>query len=662
METLTSGSRRGAPRGSRSLAQRVLRWLACLALAALAIEAASRLMTAAVAGNPFTGQALAAERDGLAVGMETGNSQGQTKKLYVVPHPYFGFVFNDTVNKIPAWVEYHQGHGVNRFGFEDSNEFLQKRAPDTVIVGITGGSVAWWLSAQGEEDLAATLRESPRFAGKEVSFVRCAAGGYKQPQQLMILSSLLALGGELDILVNLDGCNEVSLSTSQTMQRGVYPFFPREWDLLVDAVSDVETSMLVGRVAYLSAQRQRWAEACSGPLKSRMRSLQIAWKLRDKLLERALVEARMELQSLERTDMSFAARGPGIEGFDDATVYDEIADVWVRSSLQMHALCEANGIEYFHFLQPNQYVPGSKPIGEEESAVAITPRSQPNAVREAIERGYPLLLEQSGDLLAAGVRFTDLRMVFAGVEEPLYIDAFCHVNKLANRIMGQRIGQEILSALGEPTFEAFAPREWAVALGAPDSPTLLAATGRFSDGELRALVAAGIDYRSSAPDVISVSRTGELVAHRLGSAVIEMTRGGERATVDVRADWGPVLEVEPGDGGDAPPRLVVPDGGPTLGDQRFHLPVTGVPAEAQGVLLAGWRPPSAPSAQPKVFLSVPLVRSGTAAPFDATAPLPVPDDPELAGQPIYCRAVCFENGPDGPHGVAWSYMLVLTVR
>jgi hypothetical protein len=37
----------------------------------------------------------------------------------------------------------------------------------------------------------------------------------------------------------------------------------------------------------------------------------------------------------------------------------------------MRALCRGNGIPFFVFLQPNQYLPGRKPMGREEQAVAI---------------------------------------------------------------------------------------------------------------------------------------------------------------------------------------------------------------------------------------------------------------------------------------------------
>jgi hypothetical protein len=41
--------------------------------------------------------------------------------------------------------------------------------------------------------------------------VKATIGGYKQPQQLMALNWFMALGGEFDIVINLDGFNDVAL-------------------------------------------------------------------------------------------------------------------------------------------------------------------------------------------------------------------------------------------------------------------------------------------------------------------------------------------------------------------------------------------------------------------------------------------------------------------
>ena len=68
-------------------------------------------------------------------------------------------------------------------------------------------------------------------------------------------------------------------------------------------------------------------------------------------------------------------------------VYDFLADLWMRSSLQMELLARGSAISYYHFLQPTQYVPQSK------TAVGREKRLWDEEGRFArhVLAGYPLL-------------------------------------------------------------------------------------------------------------------------------------------------------------------------------------------------------------------------------------------------------------------------------
>ena len=107
----------------------------------------------------------------------------------------------------------------------------------------------------------------------------------------------------------------------------------------------------------------------------------------------------------------------------------------------MHKICSTNGIKYFHFLQPNQYVAGSKPMGENERHLAI----QDNHIfAMPAKRGYPYLVEAGKDLARKGVNFYDLTQVFANDSEPVYVDECCHVNATGNSILGRAMGEAIV--------------------------------------------------------------------------------------------------------------------------------------------------------------------------------------------------------------------------
>ncbi len=55
---------------------------------------------------------------------------------------------------------------------------------------------------------------------------------------------------------------------------------------------------------------------------------------------------------------AYAVTGPAYTYTTEDELYNDLVLMWKRSSLQMKALCDANNIRYYHFLQPNQYVEG----------------------------------------------------------------------------------------------------------------------------------------------------------------------------------------------------------------------------------------------------------------------------------------------------------------
>ena len=95
-----------------------------------------------------------------------------------------------------------------------------------------------------------------------------------------------------------------------------------------------------------------------------------------------------------------------------------------------------------HFLQPNQYLPGSKPLmtGEEKWKVF-----HENYVgRNAVEHGYPLLQQAGQDLTAEGIEFHDLTQLFQETSETTYRDECCHLNETGNAMLAKRIAEALI--------------------------------------------------------------------------------------------------------------------------------------------------------------------------------------------------------------------------
>ena len=93
--------------------------------------------------------------------------------------------------------------------------------------------------------------------------------------------------------------------------------------------------------------------------------------------------------------------------------------------MQLAALSQANDIAYFHFLQPNQYLKGSKRLTEWEQKNAFNANWE-YPWKKAVRAGYPLLSKAGERLRASGVEFFDLTMAFEKELGNIYKDSCCH--------------------------------------------------------------------------------------------------------------------------------------------------------------------------------------------------------------------------------------------
>jgi len=150
-------------------------------------ELSSLLAYLVSTGEMFSFSGIQERRSAIAQGAAEAE-EGQTAQSDYAIHPYLGYVYDPQIwqNK-PG----HDGMPVSDFGFIDNKRPVLKRSEETLIVGIFGGSVAWWLSQWGETALVSGLRSHPEYRKKEIQIIRLGLGGYKQPQQLMTLSYLL---------------------------------------------------------------------------------------------------------------------------------------------------------------------------------------------------------------------------------------------------------------------------------------------------------------------------------------------------------------------------------------------------------------------------------------------------------------------------------------
>ncbi len=346
----------------------------------------------------------------------------------VILHPYFGYVINP------------EKEGVNVHGFFHRNP-LTKRSPDKLIVAIFGGSVADQVYYLGGGALVRALQERAEYRDKEIDIVSLAVGGYKQPQQLLILSYLFALGAEYDVVINVDGFNEFD-SAQDNVMTGIYPYFPHTWKLHGRRGLDIAASTALGRVEILREERRRLRERFATPLLSRSAFGLVLWDFLDAAREAEIRERSRQLEEhLDEAEAPVHIEGPPFAYTSDEEMYREMAAHWRRSSAAMDRLCSLNGATYLHFLQPNQYVPGSKPLTEEEVEVAIDPDFH-GVYR--VPLAYPIFREEGRRLRdELGVEFFDLTELYADETRTVYNDFCCHVNQLGADLMAEAIAARV---------------------------------------------------------------------------------------------------------------------------------------------------------------------------------------------------------------------------
>lgn len=359
-----------------------------------------------------------------------------------LPHPYLGYSAD------PLSLSPFGGRRTSRFGFPGADMELRRSEQDRVVV-ITGGSVALNLYGTSAALLAQQLTSLARFTDYNVRIVCLALPGFKQPQQLMTLNYFLAQNAQFDLLINLDGFNDITQPLITNRPIGLALIYPGTWRALAGAVPDTASLLLFANILQLQEQRRDSRSTLATSPFRNSAFLFSVWKGLDRRLERETygLRERWTALALERPKTPLGA-GPSFESepLDPAQALREAVDIWSASSLQMAYLCKGNGIPYFHFLQPNQYVPKSKVMSEEERRIAIQKGPYQNIVRE----GYPLLIEAGRRLREKGVHFEEMTRVFEDISESIYVDNCCHVNEEGSDIMAMYIAQTIVRELRDP--------------------------------------------------------------------------------------------------------------------------------------------------------------------------------------------------------------------
>ena len=309
--------------------------------------------------------------------------------------------------------------------------------------GVEGALVVALLGASVAHDVAHDFRSALSYHTSDLDtgvsplvFVDLAHGGNRQPLQALAFANMLASGMRFDVVVVLDGLNEI-VQPQEMLDQGVaFPVYPKSWAFV--AGMTVDERIAAGRILALRDEQEYLREREGGIYGSVAFDL-----LRRFRLDRTghlIVRRHRELARAGTAHHNLEKHGSR-RTYTAEELREIAADTWYRGALLLARLAKRHGAEYYHFLQPNQYVPGAKPLTDEERAKAFAPDGKR---AEVVRQDYPLLAERGRRLRERGVEFFDLSRIFADNHETLYRDICCHLNQRGNELLAGHMLRRIL--------------------------------------------------------------------------------------------------------------------------------------------------------------------------------------------------------------------------
>ncbi len=366
-------------------------------------------------------------------------------------HPYFGYVDKPGLVRKPTsrmWgiVEGSQ-QNINNHGFVSDYDYpFIKNDEDQYIIGIFGGSIAEVFSVAGQEELLESLKQDDLFADKEIIVLNFAKGGYKQPQQFLIVAHFLLIGQEFDAVINIDGFNEVTLGERNNR------------DNLT--ISMPSTSVMKGLSKLASQITTEEVESLAKINRYKTQLNQLAQKINNNkiaspnfILEQYYafilnnygqeINSFDQLEAPSQAETSLLFTKSSEKKLADPLLYAEIAQIWADSSIMTNQLLSSKDIAYFHILQPDQFYSNNRVFSEDEAAIAL---NDTHSFKLVVEKGYPVLIEKSKLLTENEVNFYSAIHIFDAEPRTVYIDDCCHYTQLGNNLLADFIATSILES------------------------------------------------------------------------------------------------------------------------------------------------------------------------------------------------------------------------
>lgn len=343
----------------------------------------------------------------LPLRVSTGEEYKYDEKKYqikgsesFVAHPYFGFIRKDDAEVIES--------------------LKTNKDKNTFVILLLGGSVAEMFGRYAEFNFIDELKKNiPELRKFKVNFINLAIGGGRQPQQFFIFSYLLE---NVNLVINIDGFNETGNFPGSNFLPPEYPTF---W---LNFFSDKK-----GNLFYLYS-----GKLCKNsyyfitelpvvfPVLARSQAYYFFWRS----VGNALVKLYYKMDELY---LESYERGQKPERPKDEVLKERV-DIWKKYNVLSAEIAAKNNVQYFDFVHPNQYFPGTKIFDKEEEKIAIDPDRRDVAIKRTV-----LINDEAIKLRSKGYPIFSLARIYEGIRDPIFKDPCCHVNELGNKIMQENI-------------------------------------------------------------------------------------------------------------------------------------------------------------------------------------------------------------------------------
>ena len=349
-------------------------------------------------------------------------------------HPYFGYT-------LEPWSE----EGVNNAGLISDKTYPYEPDRKTLVVGVFGGSVAgnifFHIDKVRRGQLEGLLLPRIREKGYErVEFLNFTLGGYKQPIDLFNFIYYL---DTIDLAIFIGGFNEIHQFGTNVANHEFPADFPKwkYWRVLGEGNFSPDELRIVAQLTRNRDRQNAVTAFASAPILKQSMFVHMVWRAVTAVMMKNVSELRAELDEEAANERVY----PQVVESDDLelifSAFLEKLRGYMRSA---DAVGWAGDVPTLFVLQPNQYLPNSKPLSDEEKREFLTSENLSRFVPE----WYPRVRELYSDLGSEGIFTLDLTEVFSDTQETTYADECCHLNALGRRIVTDEIFDSILTRDG----------------------------------------------------------------------------------------------------------------------------------------------------------------------------------------------------------------------